>query len=125
MCPSGILPLELSTDERHEQRKESIPDLVKQAAENDVRQVKPWSASRPLRRTDDGKTGSATLGSLVCRDQDWDGPPRLVRTDDGDALQRDLLLSAGYGLNGLFGASQPLPPGRRNQVELGVQPAHS
>jgi len=46
VCPSGILPLELSTDERHEQRKESIPDLVKQAAENDVRQVKPWSASR-------------------------------------------------------------------------------
>jgi hypothetical protein len=33
----------------------------------------------------------------------------------------NLLLSAGYGLNGLFGASQPVPPGRRNQVELGVQ----
>jgi hypothetical protein len=33
----------------------------------------------------------------------------------------NLLLSAGYGLNGLFGDSQPVPPGRRNQVELGIQ----
>jgi hypothetical protein len=33
----------------------------------------------------------------------------------------NLLLSAGYGLNGLFGESQPVPPGRRNQVELGIQ----
>jgi hypothetical protein len=33
----------------------------------------------------------------------------------------NLLLAAGYGLNGLFGASQPVPPGRRNQVELGIQ----
>src|SRR5258705_4976211 len=32
-----------------------------------------------------------------------------------------LLLSAGYGLNGLFGEGQPVPPGRRNQVELGIQ----
>ena len=33
----------------------------------------------------------------------------------------NLLLSAGYGLNGLFGDSQPVPPGRRNQVEVGIQ----
>jgi hypothetical protein len=33
----------------------------------------------------------------------------------------NLLLSAGYGLNGLFGESQPVPPGQRNQVELGIQ----
>jgi hypothetical protein len=33
----------------------------------------------------------------------------------------NLLLSAGYKLNGLFGESRPVPPGRRNQVELGVQ----
>ena len=33
----------------------------------------------------------------------------------------NLLLSAGYGLNGLFGDSQAVPPGRRNQVEVGVQ----
>jgi hypothetical protein len=35
----------------------------------------------------------------------------------------NLLLSAGYGLNGLFGSSNPVPPGVRNQGELGVQQA--
>jgi hypothetical protein len=33
----------------------------------------------------------------------------------------NLLLSAGVGLNGLFGDGQPVPPGRRNAIELGVQ----
>ena len=33
----------------------------------------------------------------------------------------NLLLSAGYGLNGLFGDGQPVPPGKRNQVEVGIQ----
>jgi hypothetical protein len=33
----------------------------------------------------------------------------------------NLLLSAGYGLNGLFGAGEAVPPGKRNQVELGIQ----
>jgi len=33
----------------------------------------------------------------------------------------NLLLSAGYGLNGLFGDSQPVPPARRNQIEVGIQ----
>ncbi len=33
----------------------------------------------------------------------------------------NLLLSAGYGLNGLFGDGQPVLPGKRNQVEIGVQ----
>jgi hypothetical protein len=33
----------------------------------------------------------------------------------------NLLLSAGYGLGGVFGESQPVPPGQRNQVEIGVQ----
>jgi hypothetical protein len=35
----------------------------------------------------------------------------------------NLLLSAGYGLNGLFGSGNPVPPGVRNQAELGVQQA--
>ena len=35
----------------------------------------------------------------------------------------NLLLSAGRGLNGLFGDSQPVPPGTRNQGEFGVQQA--
>ena len=33
----------------------------------------------------------------------------------------NLLLSSGLGLNGLFGDGQPLQPGKRNQVEVGVQ----
>jgi hypothetical protein len=33
----------------------------------------------------------------------------------------NLLLSAGYGLNGLFGDGQAVPPGQRHQVEIGVQ----
>ena len=33
----------------------------------------------------------------------------------------NLLLSSGVGLNGLFGEGQPLQPGKRNQVEVGIQ----
>ena len=47
----------------------------------------------------------------------------LKRMDNVGIVVEDL--EATIALNGLFGASQPLPPGRRNQVELGVQPAHS
>jgi hypothetical protein len=35
----------------------------------------------------------------------------------------NLLLSAGVGLNGQFGGGEPVPPGKRDQVELGVQQA--
>jgi len=35
----------------------------------------------------------------------------------------NLLLSSGLGLNGLFGDGQILQPGKRNQVEIGVQQA--
>ena len=35
----------------------------------------------------------------------------------------NLLLSAGIGLNGQFGDGVPVPPGTRNQVEMGVQQA--
>lgn len=35
----------------------------------------------------------------------------------------NLLLSAGYGLNGLFGDGRPVPPGQRHQVEAGIQQA--
>ena len=35
----------------------------------------------------------------------------------------NLLLSAGYGLNGLFGTGTPVPVGTRNEVELGIQQA--
>jgi hypothetical protein len=33
----------------------------------------------------------------------------------------NLLLSGGYGLNGLFGAAQPVPVGTRNESEFGIQ----
>ena len=33
----------------------------------------------------------------------------------------NLLLSSGFGLNGLFGDGQILQPGKRNQVEIGIQ----
>ena len=33
----------------------------------------------------------------------------------------NLLLSSGVGLGGLFGEGQPLQPGKRNQVEVGIQ----
>jgi hypothetical protein len=35
----------------------------------------------------------------------------------------NLLLSGGYGLNGVFGESQPVPVGTRNEGELGIQQA--
>jgi carboxypeptidase family protein len=92
---------------------------------------------------DDIKAGNATL-NLGVRLDHYDGlttatlvQPRVgvsyavtasgtvLRASYGRTLEtpynENLLLSAGYGLNGLFGESQPVPPGRRNQVELGIQ----
>jgi hypothetical protein len=92
---------------------------------------------------DDIKAGNATL-NLGVRLDFYDGlttatlvQPRVgvsyavtasgtvLRASYGRTMEtpynENLLLSAGYGLNGLFGESQPVPPGRRNQVELGTQ----
>jgi hypothetical protein len=92
---------------------------------------------------DDIKAGDATF-KLGVRLDHYDGlstatlvQPRLgvsyavpgsgtvVRASYGRTMEtpynENLLLSAGYGLNGLFGEGQPVPPGKRNQVELGVQ----
>src|SRR4051812_27463619 len=92
---------------------------------------------------DDIKAGNATL-NLGLRLDHYDGlttatllQPRLgvsyaitrsgtvLRASYGRTMEtpynENLLLSAGYGLNGLFGESQPVPPGRRNQVEIGLQ----
>jgi hypothetical protein len=92
---------------------------------------------------DDIKAGNATL-NLGLRFDHYDGltsatsfQPRLgisyALTKSGTVLRasygrtmetpynENLLLGAGFGLNGLFGESQPVPPGRRNQVELGIQ----
>jgi hypothetical protein len=92
---------------------------------------------------DDIKAGDATF-KLGVRIDHYDGlttatlvQPRLgvsyavpgsgtvLRASYGRTMEtpynENLLLSAGYGLNGLFGEGQPVPPGKRNQVELGVQ----
>ncbi len=92
---------------------------------------------------DDIKAGNATL-NLGVRLDHYDGlttatlvQPRVgvsyavtgsgtvLRASYGRTMEtpynENLLLSAGNGLNGIFGDSQPVPPGRRNQVELGIQ----
>jgi hypothetical protein len=49
----------------------------------------------------------------------------VLRASYGRTLEtpynENLLLSSGFGLNGLFGAGQTLRPGKRNQVEVGIQ----
>ena len=92
---------------------------------------------------DDIKAGNVTL-NLGLRLDHYDGltsktllQPRLgvsysvtrsgtvLRASYGRTMEtpynENLLLSAGYGLNGLFGDSQAVPPGQRHQVEFGVQ----
>ena len=55
------------------------------------------------------------------------GSGTVLRASYGRTMEtpynENLLLSAGRGLNGLFGDSQPVPPGTRNQGEFGVQQA--
>jgi hypothetical protein len=92
---------------------------------------------------DDIKAGNATF-KLGLRLDHYDGlttatlaQPRLgasyavpvsntvFRASYGRTLEtpynENLLLSSGVGLNGLFGDGQLLQPGKRNQVELGIQ----
>jgi hypothetical protein len=94
---------------------------------------------------DDIKAGAATF-KLGVRLDHYDGltakslvEPRLgvsyavpragtvLRASYGRTMEtpynENLLLSAGYGLNGLFGSSNPVPPGVRNQGEFGIQQA--
>ena len=94
---------------------------------------------------DDIKAGDVTL-KLGVRFDHYDGlvsasavEPRLgvsyaipgvgtvLRASYGRTMEtpynENLLLSSGVGLNGLFGSSQPLGPGRRNQSEFGAQQA--
>jgi hypothetical protein len=53
------------------------------------------------------------------------GSATVLRASYGRTMEtpynENLLLSAGVGLNGQFGDSQPVPPGRRDQGELGIQ----
>src|SRR5207344_1860014 len=53
------------------------------------------------------------------------GSGTVVRASYGRTMEtpynENLLLSSGFGLNGLFGDGQILQPGKRHQIELGVQ----
>jgi hypothetical protein len=94
---------------------------------------------------DDVKAGDATF-KLGVRFDHYDGlttkslvEPRLgvsyavpgsgtvLRASYGRTMEtpynENLLLSAGIGLNGLFGTGDPVPPGVRNQGEFGIQQA--
>jgi len=94
---------------------------------------------------DDIKAGNATF-KLGLRLDHYDGlttntllQPRLgvsyAVPDSGTVLRasygrtmetpynENLLLSSGFGLNGLFGEGQVLEPGKRNQGEFGIQQA--
>ena len=55
------------------------------------------------------------------------GSGTVVRASYGRTMEtpynENLLLSSGFGLNGLFGSGAPLPPGVRNQGEIGAQQA--
>jgi hypothetical protein len=94
---------------------------------------------------DNIKAGNATF-MLGLRGDHYDGlataslvEPRLgvsfniprsgtvLRASYGRTLEtpynENLLLSSGYNLNGLFGEGDPVPPGKRNEVETGIQQA--
>jgi len=94
---------------------------------------------------DDLKAGNATFKAGVRLDH-YDGltsktfaQPRVgasyavpgigsvVRASYGRTMEtpynENLLLSAGYGLNGVFGVANPVPPGVRDQAEFGIQQA--
>jgi len=55
------------------------------------------------------------------------GPGTVLRASYGRTMEtpynENLLLSAGVGLNGLFGTGDPLPVGKRDEVEVGGQQA--
>ncbi len=55
------------------------------------------------------------------------GPGTVLRASYGRTMEtpynENLLLSAGVGLNGLFGSGNPLPVGKRDEVEVGGQQA--
>jgi len=73
----------------------------------------------------DGLTSETLLQPRLGASYAVPGSGTVLRASYGRTMEtpynENLLLSAGVGLNGLFGDSQPVPPGKRNQVELGVQ----
>ena len=88
------------------------------------RDVQARRSSRPLRRPD-GEVAGASRGS-VCHTPCRARAPSFARRT-GERWRRRTTKTCccrhGYGLNGLFGSGDPVPPGVRNQGELGVQQA--
>jgi hypothetical protein len=75
----------------------------------------------------DGLTSNTELQPRVGVSYAVPGSGTVLRASYGRTMEtpynENLLLSAGYGLNGLFGAGDPVPPGLRNQGEIGIQQA--
>jgi carboxypeptidase family protein len=75
----------------------------------------------------DGLTSRTLLQPRLGASYSVPGNGTILRASYGRTLEtpynENLLLSAGVGLNGQFGDGQPVPPGERHQVELGVQQA--
>jgi len=73
----------------------------------------------------DGLTSDTLLQPRLGVSYAVSGSGTVLRASYGRTMEtpynENLLLSAGYGLNGLFGAGDPVPPGKRHQIELGVQ----
>jgi hypothetical protein len=75
----------------------------------------------------DGLTTSTLVQPRVGVAYTIPGPGTVLRASYGRTLEtpynENLLLSGGFGLNGLFGDTVPPAPGRRNQAEFGIQQA--
>ena len=73
----------------------------------------------------DGLTSATLLQPRLGVSYAVPGSGTVLRASYGRTMEtpynENLLLSAGYGLNGLFGEASPVPPGKRHQIELGVQ----
>jgi hypothetical protein len=75
----------------------------------------------------DGLTSKSLVQPRLGVSYSIPGTGTVLRASYGRTMEtpynENLLLSAGYGLNGLFGVSTPVPPGVRNQEEIGIQQA--
>ena len=75
----------------------------------------------------DGLTTKTLLQPRLGASYAVPGTNTVLRASYGRTMEtpynENLLLSAGIGLNGLFGTGDPVPPGVRNEGEFGVQQA--
>jgi len=73
----------------------------------------------------DGLTSKTLLQPRAGASYAVPGSGTVLRASYGRTMEtpynENLLLSAGYGLNGVFGTGDPVPPGIRNQGEFGIQ----